>query len=79
MDIEEKVKDVVARTLEIDRELVTPELSIGDIPEWNSIGNITLISRLEDEFHVEFPLDRLFELDSIENIVRELKRLSQDV
>lgn len=75
MSIDNQVVDIIAKALKIDRVRVTPELSIGDIPEWDSVGNITLISALEENLHLEFPIEDLFDLTSVESIIQEIKRL----
>lgn len=75
MSMDNQIVDIIAKALKVDRARVTPELSIGDIPEWDSVGNITLISALEENFHVEFPIEDLFDLTSVESIIQEVKRL----
>ena len=52
-DIFQKVKIIAAKILKIDVGLVTDELAIGDIPEWDSVANIKLLQALEEEFSIE--------------------------
>lgn len=75
MDVQKQVIGVIAEALDIPEESVTLELSVGDIPEWNSIGNITLITKLEEVFGIEFQIERLFELVSVKDIIDEISML----
>ncbi len=73
--IETKVKEIIARVLNVDIALITDELSSGEIPQWDSVGNLAIISTIEQELDVEFPLEDLFDLTSVQSIVEEVKSL----
>ena len=55
---------------------MTDELSSGDIPQWDSVGNLAIISTIEQELDIEFPLDVLFDLTSVHTIIDEVNRLT---
>ena len=74
--MEEQVKEVIARVLNVDIGLITDELCSGDIPEWDSVGNLAIISTIEQELDVEFPLEDLFDLTSVQSIVDEVNKLT---
>ena len=74
--IESRVKEIIARVLNVDLSEVTDELSSGDIPEWDSVGNLAIISTIEQELVVEFPLEDLFDLTSVQSIIDEVTQLS---
>lgn len=73
--IETQVKEIIAKVLNVDLALITNELSSGDIPEWDSVGNLAIISTIEQELDVEFPLEDLFDLTSVQSIVDEVNSL----
>ena len=73
--MENKVKEIIARVLNVDLEVITDELCSGDIPEWDSVGNLAIISTLEQELEIEFPLEDLFDLTSVQSIVDEVNQL----
>ncbi len=73
--VESKVKEIIARVLNVDQALITNELSSGDIPQWDSVGNLAIISTIEQELDVEFPLEDLFDLTSVQSIVDEVNSL----
>ena len=74
--MESQVKEIIARVLNVDISLVTDELSSGDIPQWDSVGNLAIISTIEQELDIEFPLDVLFDLTSVHTIIDEVNRLT---
>lgn len=74
-DIKQQVIDTIANALGVDRGVLTDDLSIGDIPEWDSVGNMTIISAIEEKMGVEFPIDDLFDLSSIAALVEEVEKL----
>lgn len=73
--MESRVKEIISRVLNVDYDRITDNLSSGDIPEWDSVGNLAIISTLEQELAVEFPLEDLFDLTSVKAIVDEINKL----
>lgn len=74
--MELQVKEIIARVLNVDSAVITDELSSGDIPEWDSVGNLAIISTIEQELGIEFPLEDLFDLTSVQSIVDKVNQLS---
>lgn len=74
--MELQVKEIIARVLNLDSAVITDELSSGDIPEWDSVGNLAIISTIEQELGIEFPLEDLFDLTSVQSIVDKVNQLS---
>lgn len=73
--MESQVKEIIARVLNVDIGMITDDLSSGEIPEWDSVGNLAIISTIEQELDIEFPLEVLFDLTSVRSIVDEVNRL----
>lgn len=76
MDVLNKIKPIIADTLGIPVDTVSDNLAIGDIEQWDSMGNMAIISALEESLGIEFPLEDLFELNSVDSIVEEIKKLT---
>lgn len=74
--METQVKEIIARVLNVDPGVITDNLSSGDIPEWDSVGNLAIISTIEQELNIEFPLEDLFDLTSVQSIVDEVNQLT---
>lgn len=77
MTLEEQVQLVIAEALGVDASVITLDLRINDIPEWNSMGNMAIIAALEEKFEVEIPLEDLFELTNVQSIIEEIKNIKQ--
>ena len=77
MTIEEQVKQIIAEALGVDATVITQDLGINDIPEWNSMGNLAIIAALEEKLEVEIPMEDLFELTNVESIIEEIKNLKK--
>ena len=50
------------------------KLKYNDIPEWDSIGHMTLISGLEDEFKISIETDDIVDFSSFEKGKEILKK-----
>ena len=47
-------------------------LKIGDLPDWDSLGNFNLLLAIEEEFTIRFGIDDFAELKSIEQIKKSI-------
>tara|TARA_B100000780_G_C20819435_1_gene325577 strand:+ start:240 stop:494 length:255 start_codon:yes stop_codon:yes gene_type:complete len=65
INLEKRVKIIVADVLKIPLEQVTVELAIGDIPEWDSVANIRLLQKLEEIFDIEIDAIDALEADDV--------------
>ena len=77
MTLEEQIMQIIAEALDVDPSVITPELGINDIPEWNSIGNLAIIAALEEKLEVEIPMEDLFDLTDVKSIIDEVKNLKK--
>lgn len=57
--------------------MITESLAIGDIEQWDSMGNMAIIAAIEEQLHIEFPLDDLFELNSVQALISEIEKISR--
>lgn len=73
--MEDQVKEIIARVLNVEIGDITNGLSSGDISQWDSVGNLAIISTIEQELNIEFPLEVLFDLTSVQSIVDEVNLL----
>ena len=47
-------------------------LKIGDIPDWDSLGNFNLLLAIEDAFNVRFTVEEMSKIQSIPQIIGKL-------
>ncbi len=70
----EKYRQAFVEGLEIDPDAVNLEdLKYQDIPEWDSVGHMGLISALEDAFDIMMDTDDIIDLSSFEKGMEILK------
>lgn len=77
MTLEEQIMQTIAEALDVDLSVITPELGINDIPEWNSMGNLAIIAALEEKIGVEIPMEDLFDLTNVKSIIDEVNNLKK--
>lgn len=75
MDIRQKVIAIIAETLNVEESLITMEMAVGDIEQWDSMGNIAILTAIENELNVDFPMEELFELNTVESITNKVNEL----
>jgi acyl carrier protein len=72
-NIKEQVKTILAEALEVSTADITDDLAIGDLPQWDSMGHMTVISLLEERFGIEVSTDLIAELVNLPAIVKYLE------
>lgn len=75
MDIKQKIISIIAETLNIEETIITMEMSAGDIEQWDSMGNVAILTTIENELNVDFPIEELFELNTVKSIVNKVIEL----
>ncbi len=68
--LSERIQLLLAEAIQVPPELVTPELAFGDLPQWDSLGHMEVMMRLEDEFGVAINADTIAELVSVPEICK---------
>jgi acyl carrier protein len=64
-ELTEKIQAVLAEALQVSPELVTPDLTLGDLPQWDSMGHMEVMMFLEQYFDVEINNDTIANMTSI--------------
>ena len=75
MDIKCEIISVIARTLNVEESVITMEMAAGDIEQWDSMGNVAILTTIENELNVDFPVEDLFELNTVGSIVNKVIEL----
>jgi len=50
------------------------KLKMGDIKEWDSLGNFNLLLAIESEFKIRFSMKEISEIKSIKSLEQNLKK-----
>lgn len=73
MDIANKVLDIVAEVLKVDRAQVSLDSVVGDIPTWDSLAQLNILQNVQDEFDVEFEPEEMMDIEDVADIVKTVK------
>ena len=65
---ESRIRRAVVTGLHITDDRYRPDLKLGDLDEWDSLGHLDLVAQLESEFNVSFSLDDIPTLTSLEAV-----------
>tara|TARA_Y100001970_G_C14221647_1_gene853042 strand:+ start:140 stop:376 length:237 start_codon:yes stop_codon:yes gene_type:complete len=74
MKNKEKYKEIFVKALSIDKKKFDEKLKYNDIPEWDSIGHMTLMSALEDGFKISIETDDIIDFSSFKKGIQILKK-----
>jgi acyl carrier protein len=69
----EEIQALLAEAIQVPSELVTAELAFGDLPQWDSLGHMEILMRLEEKYGVEVNAETIARLVSIPEILQFLK------
>lgn len=71
----ETVSEIVASELKIATAQISENLSVGDVPQWGSMAQMAIIVALQNKFGVKIPMEDLFDLTSVGDLVAEVEKL----
>tara|TARA_B100001093_G_scaffold347835_1_gene332454 strand:+ start:185 stop:424 length:240 start_codon:yes stop_codon:yes gene_type:complete len=74
MQNKSKYKEVFIKSLSIKENDFSEELKYNEIPEWDSIGHMTLMSGLEEGFNISIDTDDIVDFSSYKKGVEILKK-----
>ena len=79
MSNKEKYKEIFIKSLSIDSSKFHEKLKYNEIPEWDSIGHMTLMSGLEDGFNISLETDDIVDFSSFIKGIEILKKYKVQV
>jgi acyl carrier protein len=65
LSLDGRIRAVLAEALQISLDQVTSDLAFGDIPQWDSMGHMEVMMRLEEHFGIEINADTIATLTSL--------------
>ena len=74
-EISEIVRQIVADNLKMEAGDIVMDMSIGDVPQWGSMAQMEIIVALQNKFGVKIPMEDLFDLTSVGDLVAEVEKL----
>ena len=74
MNNKQKYKDIFIKSLSLDIKKFSENLKYNEIPEWDSIGHMTLMSGLEEDFKITMETDDIVDFSSFKKGMEILKK-----
>tara|TARA_Y100000385_G_C13046514_1_gene617741 strand:+ start:183 stop:419 length:237 start_codon:yes stop_codon:yes gene_type:complete len=73
MTIEEKVKNIIAEAIEVEVNKLDEDTAIGDLPNWDSLGQLVIINSLEKEFGIKFDPEDIMDLEDVGDMISAIE------
>ena len=74
----EKYQKVFCEVFEIEKDILD-NLEYQGIEHWDSMGHMSMISGLEDEFDIMFEMDDIIDFSSFKKGIETLKKYDVDI
>lgn len=69
MEIKNKVIEIIASVCEVDASQINENTAIGDFPQWDSVGQLSILSSVEEAFDISFEPEEMMEIEDVKDIV----------
>lgn len=70
-----QLEEIIRKTFSLSKDLkLSGQTGPGDIPGWDSLGHINLMSVLESEFQITLDINEIVSLESINDIKKILMK-----
>ena len=79
MSTKKKYQDIFITSLSIDSNKFNENIKYNEIPEWDSIGHMTLIAALEEEYKISLETDDIVDFSSFKRGIEILKKYNVGV
>ena len=64
------VQSAFKAAFDVEPQYITIETKPSDIPAWDSMGHVALVSSLEQAFGLTFDVDEVMEMEDVRQILR---------
>jgi len=75
----EKYINTFINALSIDKKNFKEDIKYNEVPEWDSIGHMTLISALEEQYKISFDTDDIVDFSSFQKGIEILKKYKVEI
>jgi len=73
MNTRDKVIKIIAEAIEIEVNKIDEDTAIGDFPNWDSMGQLVIITSLEKEFDIKFDPEDIMELEDVGDMIAAIE------
>ena len=61
--------EIVAEVCETTPDQINENSTIGDFPQWDSVGQLTILSTVEEAFEISFEPEEMMDIEDVKDIV----------
>jgi acyl carrier protein len=76
--LDRRLRQVFVATLDLNDGMDVESLKYQDIPQWDSIGHMSLVVAIEDEFDVQLDTEQVIDMSSFRVALDMLRALGID-
>ena len=74
MSNNQKYQDIFVKSLSLEKNKFNENIKYNEVPEWDSIGHMTLMSDLEEGFGIAMEIDDVVDFSSYKKGIEILKK-----
>lgn len=75
--MQDEIKDVIADVLGVSVASLADDLAPGDIPEWDSLRHVMVLTALEKAFNIKFRREELLDVEDLSELVALVEEKAQ--
>jgi acyl carrier protein len=69
-----EIYSIIAKVLEISVDDINDELSVGDIPQWDSLAHMLLLEAFEEASGTTLDIEQIIEIEDVQDIVEAFQK-----
>lgn len=73
MDIKNRVVDIIAGAIKVNRDRIAMDTAVGDIPTWDSFAQMVILQSVQDEFGVVFDPEEMMDIETVSDIIKTIE------
>lgn len=73
MEVQNKVIEIIAKVLDVETSKITLDLTVGDLPAWDSLGQLNILQSVQEEFDIEFEPEEMMDIEDVNDIIKTVK------
>tara|TARA_Y100000031_G_C7920536_1_gene248063 strand:+ start:22 stop:273 length:252 start_codon:yes stop_codon:yes gene_type:complete len=77
-NLNERLERIISDIFNCDASELTDSTGPGDIPQWDSLGHLTLMVEIQKRFGAKIPMEKSLEVESISDLAAMIKDLSME-
>ena len=79
MSNKKKYQDIFIKSLSIESSKFNENLKYNEIPEWDSIGHMSLVAALEETYKISLETDDIVDFSSFKKGIELLKKYNVNI